>query len=371
MSSGGWPATGPRHGRHRRGSVNSAWTPVVRPTEAGHLPTHARMAWAPPPLSPPLSLPLPPPAASFSADADTSPLALATRPPVAQPEPMPRPAPEPDTEPAIVHVLPETPPRGLRKFDLGIVPASVTPPRTWRKAAWFAVGTSAAVVCGLAVAAVRLVGTPPAGDTIDALPAFPTQKLGTLPADETRRASETDRTRTSDESSPSAHSHPDTARRTGDASPSGSSHVPGSESSADSSSSTTGDDETTGTTGSTTDGGPGPVRTTVGPQPVTPTNPQAMGDRTEQYFDLVTQDPAAAHEMCTGGMARGGPEGIEARYAGVDHVEVQKITIDRNRAMTTSTVKVVHADGSETVEHRKLTFTWGGNPKISDDTAAG
>jgi hypothetical protein len=93
-----------------------------------------------------------------------------------------------------------------------------------------------------------------------------------------------------------------------------------------------------------------------------------MGDRTEQYFALVTEDPQAAHEMCTGGMAREGPEGIEQRYAGVDHVEIQRITIDRNQAVTTSTVKVVHDDGTATVEQRRLTFTWGGDPKISGDT---
>ena len=67
---------------------------------------------------PPALAPLP---ASFPADVDTSPLALATRPPEAQPVR----ALEPDTEPAIVHVLPETPPQGLRKFDLGIVPDQV------------------------------------------------------------------------------------------------------------------------------------------------------------------------------------------------------------------------------------------------------
>jgi hypothetical protein len=70
-------------------------------------------------------------------------------------------------------------------------------------------------------------------------------------------------------------------------------------------------------------------------------------------------------------MAREGPEGIQSRYAGVDHVEVQDIAIDRNQAMTTSTVKIVHEDGTETVEQRRLTFTWGGDPKISDDTQAG
>ncbi len=362
MNSGGWPSAGPRHGRHRRGSVNSAWTPAVRPTEAGHLPAHARFDWAqPPPM-----------------DADTRPLALVPRqhvpslvPSRREPEQavvhvVPETPPRGLSEMAIVHVVPDTPPQGLRKFDLGIVPASVTPPRTWRKAAWFAVGTSAAVVCGLAVAAVRFVGPPPASDTIDALPAFPTQELGTLPIDETTTAAKPSTSRTS-RTSTSSGDNPDTATHTsGEAPPrpgSPDSNAPGSAGSEDG----TPSGETTGPGAESTS----PRRTTVGPAPVTPTNPQAMGDRTERYFALVTEDPQAAHQMCTGGMAREGPEGIEARYAGVDHVEVQQITIDRNDATTTSTVKVVHENGTETVEHRQLTFTWGGDPKISDESTTG
>jgi hypothetical protein len=252
---------------------------------------------------------------------------------------------------------PDTSPGGLRKFDLGIVPASVTPPRSWRRAAWFAVGTSAAVVCGLAVAAARLVGAPPSGGTIDALPAFPTQELGALPADEATRSSAS---ATSRPSSSSSSARPDTSPH-----PKGSAR-PDSPDSA-------GPAATAGSapSGATVWSEPPPApRTTVGPEPVTPTNPQAMGDRTEEYFALVTEDAGAAHEMCTGGMASAGPEGIEARYAGVDHVEVQDMTIDRNHATTTSTVKVVREDGTASVEQRELRFTWGGDPKISGDTSA-
>jgi hypothetical protein len=338
MSSGGWPTTGPRHGRHRRGEVNSAWTPAVRPTEAGHFATHARAPWCPPPE-------------------DTSPLALVPR----QREPeAPQVAELPDG--AVVHVVADTPPQGLRKFDLGIVPASVTPPRSWRKAAWFAVGTSAAVMCGLAVAAVRLMGTPPSGTTIDALPAFPTQELGTLPIDAPTRASQPTRTPASTTSSTT--DRPDTVRHTGEAPPPGSSPEQSDAGSPAPSGSSAGDTDTW------IEAAP-PPRTTIGPEPVTPTNPQAMGDRTVEYFALVTDDPQAAHDLCTGGMAREGPEGIEARYQGVAHVQVQDITIDRNQAVTTSTVKIVRDDGTELVEQRRLTFTWGGDPKISDDAPAG
>ncbi|MCA1655277.1 MAG: hypothetical protein LC635_02215, partial [Pseudonocardiaceae bacterium] len=96
---------------------------------------------------------------------------------------------------AIVYALPDTA-SGLRKFDLGTVPASVTPPRSWRRAAWFAVGTSAAVVLGLAVASAELMGRPVEGPMIDALPAYPTGPLTLekLPNQQTTTDS-TDRTR--------------------------------------------------------------------------------------------------------------------------------------------------------------------------------
>ncbi|RCW46677.1 hypothetical protein DFQ14_10113 [Halopolyspora algeriensis] len=73
------------------------------------------------------------------------------------------PAPHQSTTPT-----PQHPPRdpledthpdgGLYKFDLGTVPASVTPPPTWRRAAWFAVASSAATLGGLMFATAALMG---------------------------------------------------------------------------------------------------------------------------------------------------------------------------------------------------------------------
>jgi len=320
----------------------------VRPSEARHLPQHSRLDgfdrfdgydrfdFAPPPTA-----------------EDTTPFALVPR------------QREYEADEAVVHVVPETPPRGLRKFDLGSVPASVTPPRSWRKAALFAVGTSAAVICGLAVAAVQFVGSPPDTDTIDALPAFPTQHLPVddLPVDQTTTT--TRKSGTSRSSEAGQPSRPDTVRRTSDAQAPGSS--PEDKTGGGTSGPGTSDGE--GASVSTQTVPPPPSRTTIGQAPVAPANPEAMGDRTEQYFALVIEDPAAAHQLCTGGMAREGPEGIEARYEGVDRVEVQEITIHRNQAMTTSVVKVVREDGTEAIEERQLTFTWGGDPKISEDSA--
>ena len=264
---------------------------------------------------------------------------------------------------AVVYSLCETTATGLRKFDLGNVPASVTPPRSWRRAAWFAVGTSAAVVLGLTVAAVELMGRPTSDSTfIDAMPAYPTGPLtlDKLPNEET---TDTSRPEPNTRETPSRTLVDESQPVTEPVEASRDTVVVGTTNNG-----TTTDSPSQDTTTTTPNE---PTRRTVGPAPVTPTDPAAMGDRTEQYFKLVTTDAAAAHAMTTGGMAREGTEGIEARYAGVRRVEVQDITIDRNQAITTSTIKIVHDDGTETIEHRQLTFTWGGDPKITEDATTG
>src|SRR3954447_24713372 len=59
--------------------------------------------------------------------------------------------PLPAVPPIDIDPLLDTDPVGLRKFDIGTVPASVTPPRTWRRAAWFSVGSSVAALVALLV----------------------------------------------------------------------------------------------------------------------------------------------------------------------------------------------------------------------------
>lgn len=416
MTSGGWRGQEQSHGRHRHGVTGEMWTPAVRPVDAG--PAHARhagmpafrvSAGAPAPVWPgeqqahrpgwPVDEP-DVPAARRGADAPATPaprhradgappsflrepiVGPARRPkhaaaPAAPADPLVDTVPmspppkhsKPETGPlssAIVFAIPETQPTGLRTFDLGTVPASVTPPRSWRKAAWFAVGTSAAVVLGLAFATSEFMGRPvDDGALIDALPAYPTGPLtlAELPLedDTTSDTPSTDRPTTSREpsASPSSSQAADPPRDTVIGGTSGGETV-----------SPTGPpstDTTTTPTATTVE----PMRTTVGPAPVTPTDPQKMGDRTEEYFALVTTDPAAAHELTTGSMAREGETGIEERYGEVERIEVQDITIDRNQAVTTSRVKVIRKDGTATVEERQLTFTWGGDPKITADSTTG
>jgi hypothetical protein len=273
---------------------------------------------------------------------------------------------------AVVYSLSETTATGLRKFDLGNVPASVTPPRSWRKAAWFTIGTSAAVVLGLTVATAEFMGRPIGdGGLIDALPAYPsgpltlaelpnqtttehdTERRGDGPATSTRRTPVSRSSTTPEQEAPASRTVTGgDVTSSSDAAEDPAGEAPSEAISLESAAPATEE----------------PTRRTVGAAPLTPTDPQAMGDRTEEYFRLVTTDPEAAHAMTTGGMAREGTAGIEARYGDVARVEVQDITVDRNQAITTSRIKVVHEDGTETVVVRRLTFTWGADPRITEDT---
>lgn len=399
MTSGAWHSQEQRHGRHRQGVTGAAWTPVVRPTDSA--PAHARRDGLVPfqrpvdtgpgwPASEVLARRRPGWPAEHVVPRPAWPTHDDERPEVPAALRQPRHAAPPrrrmvsadmvlDTVPmgtagrgrheAVVYAVPETPATGLRTFDLGNVPASVTPPRSWRRAAWFAVGTSAAVVLGLTVAAVELMGRPVSDSgLIDALPAFPSGPLTIekLPGELTTTTRTPHPGPTT--STPAPPDTRDTPSGTPESPPPMDTVVDGTTGLPQSGTPTPGGSSGTGTA---TAPQLAPNRTTVGPAPVTPTNPQAMGDRTEQYFTLVTSDPAAAHAMTTGGMAREGEDGIAARYAGVRRIEVRDITIDRNQAVTTSTIKIVRDDGTETIEHRQLTFTWGGDPKITDDSVTG
>jgi hypothetical protein len=307
----------PRRGKHRRGSDGATWTPEV-----------------PRAVDPP----------SFAAPTTTIP---APREPGRGVEP-------------VAYALPET---GLRKFNLGTIPASVTPPRTWRRAAWFAVGTSAFVVCALGFAAYALVGSPRKGTTIEGLPGQPTQQLliTDLPADTTEPSPRVASTsappptsRTSSSATRPQHTREVAARATG----------PGEVATAR--------PGVPGTPGRPATPGPAtpPPRSTVEALTTPPTDPRKMGDRTEQYFAQVVKNPAGACQLTAGPMRAEGPEGIEARYADVERIEVKEILIDPNWSYTRSVLVLVRKDGSTTRVRRELTFSQGKDPKIIADNAA-
>jgi hypothetical protein len=273
----------------------------------------------------------------------------------------------PPIEPAEI-VITTVPITGLRSFDLGTVPASVTPPRTWRKAAWFAVAASAGVLIALSVAAAAFVGRPSQWTTIDALPGLPgaTEVITTLPSTDASPPSRTSTVNSSVESPSSAS--PDRIR-TDPSSHMGGGGVPDPRDPTATGSTVTTSSEP-GSSGTVTADPGSPERNTMTPLVMSPpVDAKAIGDRTEEYYATVVDDPGAAYAMTSGPMQSEGPSGIKRRYQDVTDVQVEKITIDPGSARTTNTVRLHHRDGSVTTQERVLTFSAGNDPRITNETA--
>ncbi|QRP51212.1 hypothetical protein I6J71_40100 [Amycolatopsis sp. FDAARGOS 1241] len=282
--------------------------------------------------------------------------------------------PEPDDEEVRVYAAPLL--DGLGKFDLGSVPASVTPPKTWRKAAWFATGASGAVVVGLLFAGTFLVGGPTT--TTDALGGgWPGRQNGGNPlmlpdpsvggyvgtSGDSRGSRSIDRD-SGTSSSDDPDTRPQNAAGTSSSSDEGTPANPSSE-----------DSSSPGATAPTSTPPSAPEKPPVTPAqretaPATPwysspKDTKKMGDYTEQFFNTVTTDPAEASAVTTGDLKSEGPQGLRQRYAKVAYFEVKKVEIDPDDNTTVNTLEVTHTDGTKTVEQRTLTF--GDDEKIADD----
>ncbi|MBP2322570.1 hypothetical protein JOF56_002955 [Kibdelosporangium banguiense] len=247
----------------------------------------------------------------------------------------------------------ETTVPGLRKFDLGTIPATVTPPSTWRRAAWFAVGASLLVVFGLMFATASLVGRPKNTDTIDALPGYPSLPVfldSPTPPAVTAPPKPAATTRSPERSTVA----PTPARRSPNSSGRQVTMAP-----------------LVPPVPSTSIEQPPPfvppVRQTTPKRAFATNDPKEIGDRTETFYAQVTKNPGAAYQMTTGEMQSQGEQAFRQRYSGIQSVEVRRINIDPNQGTTVSEVKITKTDGSTFVERRRLKFTSGSNPKISSE----
>ncbi|EME60611.1 hypothetical protein H074_16342 [Amycolatopsis decaplanina DSM 44594] len=258
---------------------------------------------------------------------------------------------------------------GLSTFDLGSVPASVTPPKTWRKAAWFAAAASALVVVGLLFAGSFLVGKPAPEQQSQG--GWPGYRGGTQLSQDGLAGNTTTPPRGGAAGNPS-DSETDSSTRDDRSS---------------ANSGTSSDRDSTGTGSSRPDSG-GPVTsgrpapsssdrpqkppvvpadrtTTTSPWYASQPDAQAMGDNTEIFLNSVTTNPQEASSVTSGGLREGGAQGLRERYADVAYFEVKKVSIDQRRGVTVNTVEVTHKDGTKTMEQRTLTF--GDDDKIVDD----
>ncbi|MER7077969.1 hypothetical protein SAMN02982929_06109 [Saccharopolyspora kobensis] len=244
---------------------------------------------------------------------------------------------------------------GLHKFDLGMVPASVTPPRSWRKAAWFAIASSAAALGGLVLVTSMLSGTTRI-DGLD-LPTGPMPRGGEypplLPDDERDRYFLTgDPTR------------PQAVRPTGSVLPEPPSDA-------------VGPPPAPGTATTPRPSGsarPTPTttrpRTTEMPQLLSFTDTDGMKRRSDDYYAAIGRgDLRAAYALTTGQLAEEGYEAFAARYSGADSIEVVDVYV--TPTTTVHTLRVTDPDGSVRSERRELRYARGEQPLINSDERLG
>lgn len=240
---------------------------------------------------------------------------------------------------------------GLGMFNLGTIPASVTPPRSWRRAAWFTIVASVAALAGLlAIGAVLMC--PHEARRLTAMPYFP-------------------------DGSPLAA----IGGTTGVPRPTGRGHQPVTSQPATDMVADVGD--TSPLTATRRPVGTAPTRTTTLPpasNPVVVTLPPVVttvtgnGDpvvdpvklikRTQTFFAEVTSNAKAAAGLAVGTAKDDVAAVIEQKYGNLSSISVRSISLDPNSGLTVSVVRVVGKDGSTSTQRVTLQFTLTGDPKI-------
>lgn len=244
---------------------------------------------------------------------------------------------------------------GLDTFDLGSVPASVTPPRSWRRAAWFATASSGGVVVALLFAGSALVGKPPSNpagggwvpDLGGGQPVVGGEQVAAAPGVPVTDAEVAEKT-----GAPLSPGGPTRSARVRIVQ--GSSDVVG------------------GAPASPGAATPAVSRVLQKP-PSTPApydadafqvgwpsgEPDMFAAESQNFLDTVTENPEAAHRMTTGALEREGSSGLARKYAGIAYFQVRHVRVHQYEGKTVCTVQAVYKDGTQTTEQRELTFAHG------------
>jgi hypothetical protein len=252
---------------------------------------------------------------------------------------------------------------GLRMFNLGTIPASVTPPRSWRRAAWFTILASAGALMGLLVIGSMLVGPVRATNQFDSMPNFPSgSPLATIPG------------RTS-ESRPGPH----TSRSTDSAiTTSGADRIADV---GDTAPLSVGRGHSGGGSGSGSPSRPGGSAPVSSRAPVVPTlpvvttmpsdgepvvDPVKLIKRTQTFFAEVTSNAKAAADLTYDTIHDDAVAVIHQKYGDVSSIQVKSISLDPTSGLTISVLRVLKKDGSTSTSQTTLQFTLTGDPKIEN-----
>lgn len=243
---------------------------------------------------------------------------------------------------------------GLRKFNIGLVPASVTPPRTWKRAAWFAVLSSVAVLVGLTIAAAKLVGSSNPVERVG-MPGYPTD----MPLLTGFSGSKPPPTPTSSPSMSGSR---------------GTSHVErpdGLRAPADADRPAEGGSSSTGrTTSASSRPSPSPEVVTVPVDARPVVDAEEIAVRTESFYEQVATTAGTALALVSDSFRPNAEALLEERFADVSLIEVTGISVDPAKGVTTSTLRVTRKDGSTSTEKRELVFTTTGAPLINAERPA-
>ncbi|MDQ0377455.1 hypothetical protein [Amycolatopsis thermophila] len=272
-----------------------------------------------------------------------------------------------DTDVRVYEAAPTT---GLGSFDLGNVPASVTPPRSWRKAAWFATASSGGVVVALMFAGSAFVAKPApdqaGGAWIPGLgggvPTLSGEQIAPPVGGggEERRTSSTTRDGLAESGSAGV-----TPTGSADLRAPAPTTVRGSASPSD-------DDATVSATATTTSTIPPKPAPSPAPYQADPTrftqfpdeDPKTLASTSQSFLDTVTENPEAAHSMTGGELQQEGTDGLERKYSDVAYFQVKHIRVHQYDGRTVCTVQTVYKDGREVTEERTLEFS---GDKITND----
>jgi hypothetical protein len=227
---------------------------------------------------------------------------------------------------------------GLRMFDLGTIPASVTPPRTWRRAAWFTIVASAAALLGLLAVGAMLVGPIRSTDRFDTMPNFPSgaplAAIGGLRTVRPVSASLRPATSVTTEvvrRAPRYVGRPNTAF------------------------------SPTAPVIATL---PTAVAAVPGGEPVI--DPTKLLKQTQTFFAEVTSNAQAAADLTDRTVRDDATALIRQKYGDVSTIQIQSITLDPTNGLTVSLLRVVAKDGTTTTERTTLRFTLTTDPKITN-----
>jgi hypothetical protein len=232
-------------------------------------------------------------------------------------------------------------------------PVSVTPPSSWRKAAWFIVGAASIVLVVLVFAAMRLAGPEDRIGRIDAFPGLPTGGLLTPQQPEAAEPAATAEPPAPDEpgSSPSVESAPG-----GD----GGATVPqapgGTEPGRPGENRPPGQSGGSGGGSRPTEGRPEP---TGGAQPTSPGTTDVeenVVDSTHRFFGFLPHDLEAAWEMVSPRVRVLGFEAFREQWGQYSDVRLQHVEVGTDGTTVVATLQVTEHKGETWTQRWKLSY---------------